>query len=264
MSIASDGRAERGNSTVESARNTLIVVPCFNEASRLTPERFVQFVRHHADVGFLFVDDGSSDATRELIEKLAERYPGAIGAHALPENRGKAEAVRAGVRVALTTNPAFVGYWDADLSTPLEEILAFRSALIAHPSLVCVMGCRVRRLGADIRRGNLRHYLGRIFATCASITLRLGVYDTQCGAKLFRVNEATRDIFRTPFLSRWIFDVELLARLRTSVRTCGGAPESAILEYPLSAWRDIAGSKLNSLHMLQALRDLWRIARAYR
>jgi dolichyl-phosphate beta-glucosyltransferase len=249
---------------VELARDTLIVVPCFNEASRLMPERFEQFVRDHADVGFVFVDDGSSDATRELIERLAERCPGAIVAHALPENRGKAEAVRAGVCVALTISPSFVGYWDADLSTPLEEIVGFRSALVAHPTLVCVMGCRIRRLGADIRRRNLRHYLGRVFATCASIALRLGVYDTQCGAKLFRVNEATHGIFRAPFLSRWIFDVELLARLSASVRTGGGVPEAAILEYPLAAWRDVEGSKLGSLHMLQALRDLWRIARAYR
>ncbi|HET9062119.1 MAG TPA: glycosyltransferase [Candidatus Binatia bacterium] len=249
---------------MQLVRDTLLVVPCFNEVGRLTPERFEQFVRSHADIGFLFVNDGSTDSTRELVERLAAQHPGVIAAHSLAENQGKAEAVRVGINVALAMGPSFVGYWDADLSTPLDEIVEFRDALRARPILVCVMGCRVRRLGADVRRKNVRHYLGRIFATLASIALRLGVYDTQCGAKLFRVNEATRDIFSTPFLSRWVFDVELLARLCARARARDDAPEAVILEYPLAAWQDVEGSKLRSLHMLQALSDLLRIARAYR
>src|ERR1041384_6274866 len=70
-----------------------------------------------------------------------------------------------------------------------------------------------------------RHYLGRIFATAVSLALHSPVYDTQCGAKLFRPGAPLRDALSAPFRSRWIFDVELLARLDRRIPGglgCGG------------------------------------------
>src|SRR5438132_292008 len=78
-----------------------------------------------------------------------------------------------------------IGYWDADLSTPLDQVDRLLAALRDDPQCRLAMGSRVKRLGADIMRRPSRHILGRIFATFASGILGFGVYDSQCGAKLF-------------------------------------------------------------------------------
>jgi len=178
-----------------------------------------------------------------------------------------AEAVRRGMKLALRRSPAMVGYWDADLATPLEAVLQFRSVLEQRPELVLVMGSRVALLGRRIRRRWIRHVLGRAFATAASLTLDLVVYDTQCGAKLFRVTPETASLFDRPFHTRWIFDVEILARMIAATRAGGGLPaEETLYEFPLDRWEDVAGSRLTSRDFLIAALDLaairWRYLRA--
>src|SRR5690606_38221872 len=104
--------------------------------------------------------------------------------------------------------------------------------------------CSARGCGRAIERHAWRHYLGRVFATAASLALRLRVYDTQCGAKLFRASDRLAELFRDPFRARWIFDVELIARLIRQRRgTALPGAESVIYEFPLLEWRDVPGSK---------------------
>ncbi len=244
---------------------TIVVVPCFNEEKRLDKAAFLAHVDAHRDVGILFVDDGSSDGTRTMIAAICEERPDSFSYLSLDRNRGKAEAVRVGIVDALKREPQYVGYWDADLSTRLDEVPNFVAALDERPELLGVMGCRIRRLGADVDRQPKRHYLGRVFATIVSMMLGIGVYDTQCGAKLFRAGREIREIFGAPFLSKWVFDVELIARL-ISGRSDGNDPEKAapLLELPLPEWHDVEGSKLRPHHMLLALVDLFHIYRSYR
>ncbi len=106
-------------------------------------------------------------------------------------------------------------------------------------------GARVRLLGRAIRRNRLRRLLGRLFAITASVFLRVDIYDTQCGAKLFRVTPDLPVLFREPFANRWIFDVEIIARLMRA-RTGTERPQARdiVYEVPLSEWRDAAGSKI--------------------
>jgi hypothetical protein len=123
----------------------------------------------------------------------------------------------------------------------------------------------VQLLGRSIRRSSLRHYLGRLFATLASETLGLPIYDTQCGAKLFRAGPETRVLFAETFLTRWLFDVELVARLIESTGERGHARAlEAIYELPLESWHDVGASKVRPLDFLRSGLDLLRIRRRYR
>jgi dolichyl-phosphate beta-glucosyltransferase len=219
-----------------------IVVPCFNEAGRLDRAAFETAMAAPDAPHFLFVDDGSTDETWQTLEALRERCGERCQVLALPQNRGKAEAVRAGLRAALDAGAERVGYWDADLSTPLGVIGDFRRELDARPDAEVIMGARVRMLGRQIQRQGYRHLVGRLYATIASFVLRLPVYDTQCGAKLFRASPALSAALDRPFRSRWAFDVELLQRLQ---RAWGHSGFGTIVELPLSEWRDVGESKVS-------------------
>lgn len=239
-------------------------MPCFNEARRLDVGAFAAFRHDAVDVRFLFVDDGSTDDTLAVLRSLAARDPARFAVLARPRNEGKAAAVRAGVLAALAERPAFVGYWDADLATSLDEIPRFLAVLERQPDRDVVFGARVKLLGRAVERRALRHYLGRVFATLASSTLGLAIYDTQCGAKLFRVTPELAALFEPPFLVGWTFDVEIVARMAQAHRAGRGrAPEEAIVELPLEAWRDVAGSSVRPSDFPRAFFELLRIRRAY-
>jgi dolichyl-phosphate beta-glucosyltransferase len=239
----------------------VVVVPCFNEEQRLDTEAFLALARSDR-MRLLFVDDGSTDATPRVLEHLASRHR-ALDVLLLARNAGKAEAVRQGMLRALAEGAEVVGYFDADLATPPSELLRLVDVAERRPELAGVFGCRVARLGAAIDRSALRHYLGRVFATLASASLRVPVYDTQCGAKLFRVGDGLRAALARPFRSPWSFDVELLGRLLGAE---GSAGDSAIgvddfVEVPLEAWQDVPGSKLSLRAAAAALVALAVVAR---
>ncbi|MGH7833632.1 MAG: glycosyltransferase [Candidatus Binatia bacterium] len=235
------------------SNSTIIVIPCYNEAQRLPVRKFTQSYGHR----FFFINDGSTDGTQQILQSLRDFDPDRFNVCNLPKNTGKGEAVRKGILLALEDQPEFVGYWDADLATPLDAISRFSELLRNKPEIEIVFGARVQLLGRSIKRSNLRHYLGRMFATAASLVLGLSIYDTQCGAKLFRVLPGTRDLFIEPFLTKWLFDVEIIARLiRSRSQTTQPQPADIIYELPLSEWRDVKGSKVRPKDFVTAFIDL--------
>jgi dolichyl-phosphate beta-glucosyltransferase len=239
----------------------IIAVPCYNEALRLPAQAFERFLCS-SQVRFVFVDDGSRDNTFERLERLRSGREDRVFVLRSPSNQGKAEAVRMGLNFALDQGAEYIGFWDADLATPLEAIPEFMAVFATRPDLDMAFGARVKLLGRHVHRRTSRHYLGRVFATVVSGMLRLPIYDTQCGAKIFRVRPGTRELIAEPFRSRWVFDVELLARY---IRQLGSAEIAAqrIYEYPLNTWEDVAGSKVKPSDFLIAARDLLRIYRRY-
>jgi dolichyl-phosphate beta-glucosyltransferase len=241
-----------------------IVIPCYNEAKRLKVGHYKKYSDADRSHLFVFVNDGSSDMTLQVIQDLHHNHPQHCSYIDLPRNVGKAEAVRQGLLSAFDMNPDFAGYWDADLATPLETIPDFCRLLESHSEIDMVFGARVRLLGRAIERSTLRHYLGRIFATAASLTIGLPIYDTQCGAKLFRVCPRVRSLFQQPFMTRWLFDVEIIARLTQACRrdACR-SPKELIYEYPLQTWTDVAGSKVKPLDFFKSFYDLARIYWTY-
>ncbi len=248
------------------AARSIVVVPCYNEASRFRADAFAGFLESQQSHGIdlLFVNDGSRDATLSVLQVLRSRFPDRVRVLDRQPNAGKAEAVRHGMLHAVTLgNYRITGFWDADLATPLAQIPDLAAVLNHDPQLTMVFGARVRLLGRAIHRQPLRHYLGRCFATTASLLLRLPIYDTQCGAKLFRVTPELGEVLTDPFQSRWIFDVELLARFMARHRGDPASVHDRIYEYPLPEWTDVAGSKVNALDFFKAFGELFRVYQRY-
>jgi glycosyltransferase involved in cell wall biosynthesis len=240
-----------------------IIIPCYNEEKRLDVASFRGFKSSSHTITFLFVNDGSTDQTLQLLQSLNASDPTKFAVLNFAQNRGKAEAVRQGLLAAIGSHPDYVGFWDADLATPLDAIAEFIELAESRPELEMIIGSRVKLLGRHIERRPSRHYLGRFFATAASAVLGLAVYDTQCGAKLFRASSAI-SFFQQPFCSRWIFDVEIIARLIQGRRDKEiRQPEQAIYELPLMAWKDIPGSKLKYSDFVRAAWELLRIRNRY-
>lgn len=227
-----------------------VVVPCFNEGKRLKVLDFRDFIQAHPEIHFIFVNDGSSDHTAELLKTIVAGSSAEIVT--LERNAGKAEAVRRGMLEAIKKG-SICGFWDADLATPLSEILLMLP-LLSHSDFECIAGSRWLHLGNNyIKRSCFRHIAGRILATCISLYLDLPVYDSQCGAKLFSA-EAARIVFGSPFITRWLFDVEIIKRLQRYY----GAKTPRVLEYPVGRWEEIGNSKISICHVINDLFKLWR------
>lgn len=241
---------------------THLVIPCYNEALRLPVWSLRESLGADEWLHLMLVDDGSNDATPALLQELATAFPERVLVHTLPANQGKAEAVRQGMLKAHAAWPqaGYIGYFDADLATPLEEATRLWKAVAPFTPGI-IIGSRVNLFGTtDIRRNNTRHYVGRLSATLVSTSLGLGVYDTQCGAKLVRT-DLLPTLFDEVFLSRWLFDVELIWRLMIAV----GADRirAELAEVPVSHWHEMGGSKVRFSDGLRVPYELWRIKRAY-
>ena len=83
----------------------------------------------------------------------------------------------------------------------------------------------------------------------ASNFLNIPVYDTQCGTKIFS-RKICDDIFYEQFISPWLFDVELFARLLNVY----GMERTIQMSYehPVCKWVDIDGSKVKPIFFLKA------------
>ena len=239
-------------------RGVTVVVPCFNEEDRLVEDEFVGLTRR-STIGLLFVDDGSTDKTPAVLERMAIDSE-AVDVLRLEANQGKAEAVRRGMLLAVRRGASVVGYFDADLATPATELERLAELMADRRSLAGAFGCRISCLGSSINRTLRRHYMGRIYATMASMALGTPVYDTQCGAKLFRVTPSLVSALSKPFKSSWSFDVELIDRLLTGADGARPVPPTAFVEMPLETWRDVHGSKMSTAEAGAAFVFLLRMA----
>ena len=259
-----------------------LIVPCYNEELRLPESEYVDWLAKAAsgaNARLLFVDDGSRDGTVKVLRRICNSAPaGCASVLELGANQGKAEAVRRGLVHATGEGQAsdgdIIGFWDSDLATPLSAVPQLAAVLDRSAHLQMVFAARVALLGREIARSPVRHYLGRVFATLASLTLELGIYDTQCGAKLFRNNRNLRTVIAAPFLTRWVFDCEMIARYaailaatKPPLPTPAAHPwlplQSIIAEFPLERWVDVAGSKVKPFDIVRMALGLVRIKLVY-
>jgi glycosyltransferase involved in cell wall biosynthesis len=230
-----------------------IIIPFYNEEKRIEIERFYQIFNNFTQYNFLLVNDGSTDNTNTILDEFKSKFPN-LTILKLDKNVGKAEAIRAAV--LSISNTDFIVYYDADLATPFSELEKLIQFSIVHQNYKMVMGARIKLIGNQVKRSLTRHYFGRIFATIVSqFVLKVAVYDTQCGAKVIDF-ETAKPIFSKPFISKWLFDVELLKRLQKSHNL-----NEVVKEIPLEKWEEIGSSKIKRTDFFKIPFELFQIYR---
>lgn len=183
-----------------------IVVPVYNEERRVqkaidTLDDYIS--RHKLDVEVVFVDDGSTDKTCEVIERGAKvlKYK----TLRFEPNRGKGFAVRQGV---LASDADAILFMDVDMSTPIDELDRFLSHYDDGADII--IGTR-RSGDSHILRPQhwIRRKLGRVFTLLSNLFVVGGISDFTCGFKLFS-KKAAKLIFPRQRLDRWCFDTEIM------------------------------------------------------
>ncbi|GAA4281069.1 glycosyltransferase [Gaetbulibacter aestuarii] len=238
----------------------LIIIPCFNEYNKLDVDAYLNFLSENKTCNLLFSNDGSTDATLTLLEKIQEPFPERVTIFSSEVNQGKAEAVRAAVHFSFETKITFekIAYLDADLSVSLEECMAI-AGYVKDPILLA-FGSRIKKIDTNIERKKYRHYIGRIIATAISYIIKIPIYDTQCGCKVFEANLA-KSIFEEKFISKWLFDVELFCRI---IETYSREKTIKISrEIPLQRWKDTNESKVKLTYFFKIWIDLLKINKRY-
>ncbi|MCE2614010.1 response regulator [Flavobacteriaceae bacterium D16] len=238
-----------------------VVIPCYNEADRLSGTDFKEFVSKHLGYHLCFVNDGSTDNTLEVLHDLKEGNEKAISIYNCARNGGKAEAVRQGI-AHLSQDPQFdfIGYLDADLSTDLSDFDQLVQTL-ADSEYKIVSGSRIDRMGANITKESARKIISKTINLIIRSILGMNFKDTQCGAKIMR-REIAQQMFTEKFITRWLFDVEIFMRMRKFYGK--ERVQQFICEQPLKRWIHADGSKLSMKDSIKIVGQLAKIAWHYR
>ena len=240
--------------------NIAIVIPCYNEYTRLPKSDFIEFLKETKLCKVVFSDDGSTDNTIKVLEDIKTIAPDRVFINVLKQNGGKAAAVRSGIQYCYDKNLEFhkIAFLDSDLATSLSECI--RVSRRIEKDVVFAFASRIQKIDNRIDRKLYRHLIGRVIATIISIILGMNVYDTQCGCKVF-TRELAQKIFTEGFISKWLFDVELFFRIKHLYK--GKEIKKLAREIPLKAWIDKDESKVKFSYSLKLWLDLYRINKKY-
>jgi len=212
-----------------------IVIPCYNEEERLphTVEQIERYLNSKdVDYELILVDDGSADGTRMVMDAAAERNR-FVRLEALPRNRGKGRALAEGVAVAKGSE---ILVTDADLSTPIEELPKLQAELEKGAG-VAIASRALRDSRVEVSQPVYRVLMGKAFNLLVQAVLLPGIWDTQCGFKLFRADVA-HEAFAELTTDGFGYDPEVLYRAkRRGVR---------IAEVPV-VWRNSAPTKVSPI-----------------
>ncbi len=239
-----------------------IVVPCYNEADRLDLESFHEFLAEHKNYTVCFVNDGSSDSTLKMLKTFQAGRESRVHVYDAPRNNGKAEAIRSGVNYMLqNTNAKNIGFMDADLATGFEDYENLVHSLdddLDEGGMV--IGSRTRVNTATIQRTPFRSASSNIFNKIIQWIIGLKINDTQCGAKVFTRHTANT-LFQKAFISKWLFDIELLMRMRNKYGKKSMLKK--FKEVSLKKWTEVEGSKITLKDAFQFPIQLIKIALNY-
>ncbi len=219
-----------------------VVIPVYNESSRLprTIETFKSWKRFPLEV--IFVDDGSTDTTVSLIPDLPGWKVLRLGRH-----RGKGFAVRQGV---LSARGDRILFTDADLATPLSQLPLFERVLDKGFDLA-IASRALPTSRSESTQSRMRQLASSLFGNLSKLLLVCGVWDSQCGFKLFAAKTA-RALFSQCTSSTPLFDMEVLL--------LAGKHKLSVAEIA-STWRHDPDSRLryNLVSSIKVLGELLRL-----
>ncbi|WP_299682882.1 response regulator [uncultured Tenacibaculum sp.] len=258
---------EKKEDSVTSNANGLIrekcigvVIPCYNEEDRLLSDEFTEFVYANLGYHLCFVNDGSTDKTLEVLNKLSKGREDYISVYDCEKNGGKAEAVRLGMlHLAKNVELDYIGFLDADLSTDFKDFDDLVKT-IETTDYKIVSGSRITRMGANINKQSARQLISLTINFIIQKILGMKFKDTQCGAKIID-KDVIPLLFEKKFITRWLFDVEMFLRLK---KKYGEETKQLICEQPLKRWVHADGSKLSMRDSLKIAFQLTKIATHYR
>jgi len=213
-----------------------IVIPAYNESERLGAplKTILEFVsKTDMNVEVIVVDDGSSDDTAKVAERILQEKP-EIQSNVIryEKNRGKGFAVKTGLLAAKADVALFS---DADLSTPIEEMSKLVDPIIKGECDVAFGSRALDRSLIGTRQPWRREQGGRVMNFIIRTMSGLPFSDTQCGFKAFDLVKY-RPLLDVMKIDRFGFDVEFLFvanyhKLRLK--------EIAV------RWNDVEGSKVS-------------------
>jgi CheY-like chemotaxis protein len=238
-----------------------VVIPCYNEETRLLGDDFRNFVHKNLGYHLCFVNDGSKDRTLEVLQELRKGKEDYISIYDCEKNGGKAEAVRLGMlHLAKQTQFDYIGFLDADLSTNFEDFEDLVQT-ISNSNYKIVSGSRINRMGADIAKESARAIISKSINFIIRKTLGMDFKDTQCGAKIMS-KEIIEKTFQNKFLTKWLFDVEIFMRMKKIY----GDEETKklVCEKPLNRWVHMDGSKLSFKDSFKIIFQIGQIAIHYK
>jgi glycosyltransferase involved in cell wall biosynthesis len=233
---------------MEIATKICFVIPFFNEFQRIDSSYFSDLFSMPCD--FILVDDGSTDRTSNILTQWQHDQSN-VKIVRLPDNLGKAEAIRSGCLVALSSNTyQGIGFLDADASVSVGDVCDIYEHFISkNNEYVAFWKSRIFLAGRDIRRSFYRHYVSRFIASIFGSICPTLPYDTQCGLKVFKATEKFHQAIQYEFETRWFLDLEIYLRIYESDKP------PLIWEIPCLAWREIPNSKLRFKQYLIVLKE---------
>jgi len=245
---------------LKSNYDRVTVIPCFNEEFRLNIPRIIEVVEICKSC-IIFIDDGSQDATFEILDYICSIKPEIIVIRNA-ENLGKAESLKVGFDLAINSGFKYIGTYDADNSISPNDLLMAFNLIESNPSYKVTSGARLNLAGSNVKRNNFRKWMGRIVATIVSYSIRLTIYDPQSPCKVYR-SDVLSNIFKDFFLgggkirTKWFFDAEILKMLNKS----SDFEEAWLKEFPILYWRDEIGSNISIRNWFYILLDIFKLVK---
>src|SRR3989338_2270561 len=191
-----------------------VVVPAYNEEHRIakTLGRLHEYLSQQPySYEIVVVVDGAKDGTAEVVEHMKPRIAN-LRLIDRKENRGKGYSVREGMLEAQGKIRLFT---DADNSTDIAYFAAMRPFFDKGYEVVISSRNPWDASGATQEISQV--WYKRIMGMAGNLFIQLmavpGIWDTQNGFKAFR-NFAAENIFPQTRISRWGFDIEVLALAR--------------------------------------------------